>query len=109
MSRTDSLILSFLSRFGIDPTAGDLAVGELAAGDPAAGDPAASNPAVTRISPYRVAPTVWGVAELPVPVGRQVAPPAEDTAVDRRRPRRSRRLRRRLEVVSLPRPRGLIT
>ena len=99
MSRTDSLILSFLSRFGIDPTAGDLAVGE----------PAASNPAVTRISPYRVAPTVWGVAELPVPVGRQVAPPAEDTAVDRRRPRRSRRLRRRLEVVSLPRPRGLIT
>ena len=106
MSRLDSLILAFLSRFGVDPAVGDLAVGD--------------SPDVARTCvgcrgtspPYRAPIAAWGVAELPVPAaGRRKAPPAEETAVDRRRPRRSRRRprsRRRLEATAMPRPRGLV-
>lgn len=98
MSRIETLYQEILSRFGVEPSAGD----------PAAGGPRASEERVEVDpllgSPYECAPTTWGVEEIPAPAAPGAAKRHAPRGPERRRPRR----RRRLEVDPEPAPRGLL-
>ncbi len=98
MSRIETLYLDILSRFGVDPTACDLAAdvprwpdrkGEV---DPLLG------------SPYDCLPTTWGIEEAPAPAEPAKRRSPRPEASRARRPRR----RRNLELEPQPAPRGLL-
>lgn len=108
MNRIESLFFRFLSYFGVDPTAGDLA-GDLASDAAGEAGPTPEPVAVYLRSPYECEPETWGLYEMSPFEAPRPTPP--------RRPLRtapavaSKRRRRRLKLAAnrQPTPRGLLS